>query len=79
MLRVPIFYLENIKRSIWVQNFVSGCCLKFRNDYKHFKQFWIVSCYSVILGSGHKVSATPGRRILGWGMKFFQGSGWGMK
>ena len=25
------FYLES-KRSIWVQNFVSGCCLKFRND-----------------------------------------------
>jgi hypothetical protein len=26
-----IFYFES-KRSIWVQNFVSGCCLKFRND-----------------------------------------------
>jgi hypothetical protein len=26
-----------------------------------------------ILGSGHKVSATPGRRILGWGMNFFSG------
>ena len=26
-----IFYLES-KLSIWVQKFISGCCLKFRND-----------------------------------------------
>jgi hypothetical protein len=31
-------------------------------------------------GIGHKVSATPGRRILGWGMKiFFRDLGGGMK
>ena len=36
-------FLSESKRSIWVQNFVSGCCMKFRNDLKYFKQFWIVT------------------------------------